>query len=192
MDKKKKVLVAIVISLVLIVIATGVGVKATSKPSFCTTCHEIKPAYTSWETSNHKIYGATCLDCHADSGEINLIKRKISSLKEIYIHLSNTPDPMDIKGNVPNSRCLECHSGKQGKEHAGRDVTKFTDTKGKIHNDKNLKCASCHIQSIHGDKSNTNKVAIVASDKCVACHTSEEKVAQMSTPLPPASSAGQG
>ena len=192
MERKKKLLITIAVSFLLIVVAAGVGVKATSNPTFCITCHEIKPAYASWDSSPHKGYGATCLDCHADPGELNLIKRKVSSIKEIYIHLSNTPDPVEIKGNVPNNRCLECHSGISGKEHAGRDVTKFNGASGKLHNDKNLQCSSCHIQSIHGTKNTTEKPRIVASDKCEACHTDESKIAAMSTPLPPPSSAGQG
>ena len=189
MGKKKKLLLVILVSLVLIVILAGVGINITSKPSFCANCHQIKPAVASWEASFHGKIAVSCLDCHAGQGEAQIIKRKIASVKELAIQLTGAPSPYEIKGDVPNERCLACHSGQSGAKKAGKDVTKLAGAVGDIHKNSKLQCAGCHIQSAHGTQ-NDYKLTIVESDKCVACHTDENKIAAMSKPPEPVANTG--
>lgn len=173
MSKKKLVLAALAI-IILLVIAFSVSATNTkSDPAFV----------ASFAQSPHKSFGATCQDCHPDQGGF------VNSLKAATSKLFGSAKNKDI---VPNSQCLNCHSGKSGIKLAGKDVTKFSGDIGKIHSNTKLKCADCHIQSTHGDKNITYKLAIVESDKCLACHVDEGKIATMSTPLPPATTAGQG
>lgn len=149
MEKKKALTIFIPLSLLVIVILVGVGVKFTSRPAFCANCHEIKPAVTAYENSAHKEFGVTCLNCHADKGELNVIKRKVASVGELYTHLTNAPNPSEIKGNVPGTRCLNCHSGKEDAPVKGTDITKFTGQLADIHSSADIRCAGCHMDTFH-------------------------------------------
>lgn len=95
----------------------------TSSPQFCSTCHEIKPAYESWLTSSHHYneYGvvARCMDCHLPSTE-NLWQffygKTIHGAKDIAVHfLSTTPynrekNRQKAYKNIENVNCMKCHS----------------------------------------------------------------------------------
>lgn len=64
----KKFILGIGTSLVVFIVLFQIGYVATSGPTFCAKCHEVKDYTTSWETSAHS--KVTCLECHQPRGEL--------------------------------------------------------------------------------------------------------------------------
>lgn len=67
---RPKVLLGVLAALVVVgAAAGGVLLQASKKPSFCASCHIIKPYYQSWKegsllAARHAGAGVACLDCH--------------------------------------------------------------------------------------------------------------------------------
>ncbi|SJZ57929.1 NapC/NirT family cytochrome c [Selenihalanaerobacter shriftii] len=144
-------------------------IKYTERPEFCTSCHEIQPAYNSWSTSTHD--GVNCMECHADPGTLGLLKRKLFATKEIYKHITGQTE--NIEGEVPGERCLECH------EEIGelKEIDQLNIPHQK-HLDANVECAACHENVVHGSAGYRRPGMKVCSkchdvynpNKCTKCH----------------------
>lgn len=110
----------------------------TEKPSFCATCHEMKPYYAAWSVGGHK--DVACVACHVDPGTVANAKHKVAALKEVYDHVAGDPRFPRGDSSVPDSRCLACHtslpavtkSGFQHSLHIGQST-----------------CVSCHATAGH-------------------------------------------
>ena len=70
----KIVLIAIALA-VLGVVAGAVAIPLTNAPTFCATCHTIKPSYDSWVKSSHK--DVTCVACHVRPTMEGFIQDKV-------------------------------------------------------------------------------------------------------------------
>ena len=110
----------------------------TSTPQFCSTCHEIRPAFMAWKTSTHvnNAQGivADCMDCHlpAPHDTIDFFYSKtMHGLKDVVSHFTGGDERYDravmrqrIYDTLENSQCMKCHRnilnlpGKRG-GHAG-------------------------------------------------------------------------
>jgi len=68
---KNRIGIICITGFIIFIIFTYSAVEITSTPSFCGTCHEIKPAIESWKASDHSMKDgkirATCQDCHIGS-----------------------------------------------------------------------------------------------------------------------------
>lgn len=127
--------VLLVAVLVVAFIATA---NATDNASFCTTCHEMTPFYNAWTDGPHA--GVACVDCHVDEGVTNRVTHKFEALSEVYSHFVNEPlFPMG-KTEVPDRRCLTCHTEPIDPGIAGFDHE--THRSGRP-------CASCHADVGH-------------------------------------------
>lgn len=116
----KRVIVASGLALVLLILIVGT-MEATSTPNFCATCHQIKPAVSAWAENPHK--GVACLKCHADPGTLGYVKRKVGGLKEVYLQLTDSYDPNNIKARLNTATCIECHSGKNKAYPKAKNIT---------------------------------------------------------------------
>ncbi|WP_434512000.1 cytochrome c3 family protein [Desulfitobacterium sp. AusDCA] len=126
------------------VFATGAALKLTSTPQFCSSCHEMKPEYTTWQQTSHS--KIACVQCHIEPGAVNLVKHKLNSMTQLYEHLTGkVPNPITMSETIKNDVCEQCHS-------TMRQVTASGDII--IPHDKHLKqgisCIACHAGVVHG------------------------------------------
>ncbi len=123
---------------------TGVALKVTSTPQFCSSCHEMTPEVATWQVSSHS--KVSCVACHIEPGVKSLVTHKISALTQLYKHITRTvPDPIVMPHPIKNEACIECHS-------MARKVT----TSGDIliphdkHLEQGIACVACHAGVAHG------------------------------------------
>jgi hypothetical protein len=130
---------ALIIAAVLALSSGAVAaVNYTSKPAFCTTCHEMKPYYQAWSAGPHK--GVSCISCHVDPGAVAQTSHKVVALKEVYDHVATSPKFPSGKTDVPNARCLACH----------KDLPAVTSSGFKhAEHVKQATCVSCHPDAGH-------------------------------------------
>jgi len=95
--------------LAVVVLGAVAGTAYTSKPAFCTSCHEMTPYYAAWNEGAHA--GVDCVDCHVDSGLKAEVSHKFVALKEVYNHFTSEPKFPGAVSDVPDSRCIACHDG---------------------------------------------------------------------------------
>ena len=85
-----------------------IGYIATSGPSFCATCHEVKHYVTSWQTAVHK--NVNCLGCHQPSGELGKFHAKARGLNYVFQHFSGDYS-IPTRAVMSDHNCIECHLG---------------------------------------------------------------------------------
>jgi len=164
------------------VIALGVfsygAIEFTSRPGFCYSCHEMRPAWDNWKESVHA--EVTCYDCHMPPGFINVLLHKPESIKELYLHFTvyNKPGAPPIKAHKRepvNEACSRCHSLNRTMAFGGG-----LHVPHQLHIDQGLSCPRCHARVVHGEeKDRKPRMEIClechdgkkAPDKCGVCHT---------------------
>lgn len=135
----------------------------TSTPSFCASCHEIKPAVEAWRTSSHasnsKGFTARCMDCHLPPPEQTVyffFSKAKHGLKDFWGHYFGEPYDSAkrreiVYSTMDNSNCLKCHqnilyiASKRGAMLAHRDAIYGDGGKGKS-------CFLCHRDLVHKQK----------------------------------------
>ncbi|WP_075858745.1 NapC/NirT family cytochrome c [Carboxydothermus pertinax] len=156
---KKKLLLTLVIAGIILLSALGIGIHETSKPTFCNTCHSMKPYVAAWKTSAHA--KTDCMACHRDPGLVGLVKVKLGGLKQVAIELSSKPEPEEIKGkaDVPNRRCQSCHDLNK---LPGPTAITFSH---ELHaGKKGIQCVTCHGDLVHGEPKT------LKMQNCLDCH----------------------
>ncbi|TDB36953.1 MAG: hypothetical protein D9V44_10655 [Actinobacteria bacterium] len=109
--RRKPAITAVIVVLALGAL-TGGAVAATnytSRPGFCTSCHEMEPYYVAWNEGAHA--GISCVSCHVEPGLKSEVAHKVVALKEVYNHFTTDPKFPGAVTDIPDSRCLACHSG---------------------------------------------------------------------------------
>jgi cytochrome c-type protein NapC len=129
----------------IVVFGGGYGViNLTNSPSFCSSCHEMAPEYSTYTASAHN--NISCVQCHVKPGFTNMITHKMKSLKEVYYHVTGVPKQIvqTEEEAISNENCLQCHS-------KNRLVTASGDLKvnHKGHIEKDIPCISCHAGVVH-------------------------------------------
>ncbi|HEY2421545.1 MAG TPA: NapC/NirT family cytochrome c [Neobacillus sp.] len=129
----------------IVVFGGGYGVLSfTNSPSFCSSCHEMAPEYSTYTASAHN--QISCVQCHIKPGTINMLTHKMKSLKEVYYHVTGVPKQIvqTEEEAVSNENCLQCHS-------KNRLVTASGDLKvnHKGHIEKGIPCITCHAGVVH-------------------------------------------
>lgn len=81
---------------------------ATSTPSFCKSCHEIKPIVLSWEQSPHD--EVHCFACHESRRPAGFIESKARGLSYLFTQYSQE-NPVPSKPIVYENKCISCHVG---------------------------------------------------------------------------------
>jgi nitrate/TMAO reductase-like tetraheme cytochrome c subunit len=128
-----------------VVFGGGYGVLSfTNSPSFCSSCHEMAPEYSTYTASAHN--QISCVQCHIKPGFTNMITHKMKSMKEVYYHVTGVPEQIvqTEEEAVSNENCLKCHS-------KNRLVTASGDLKvnHKGHIEKDIPCITCHAGVVH-------------------------------------------
>ena len=156
-NSRRKLLIIISGSAVLLLFLIVIAMELTSRPSFCASCHEIKPLVTAWAVNPHK--DVQCLDCHADPGLTGYVTRKIGGLRELYLHQTQSNPVLKASINVEN--CIQCHTGKRNYPNAKNISLSSGALAPKVSHEGVLKaqtsCLACHRTVAHGD---LNKLGI--------------------------------
>lgn len=142
-------------------IGINTAVDYSSTPEFCVShCHEMMPAYQSWELSAHGTnkHGikVACIDCHLPSKDdyfTYLTAKAYTGGKDTLLHFFG--DEYDIEKNIdkvsdhlPNERCLKCHNNLLG--GTGSAAAKMAH-KSVLNSDSDskMKCIKCHSNVAH-------------------------------------------
>jgi nitrate/TMAO reductase-like tetraheme cytochrome c subunit len=148
--------------IVVIIIAAFITAHFTSASSFCNSCHEMNPYYTSWQASAHST--AQCRDCHIPPGFVHYLETKLYSFREIYVHLSGSPKaPLAVTRHIPNSSCFRCHPNPPA--DANPPTVVFTHARH-----SRLDCISCHVRLVHRTVNPPVYQNPVAMASCFKCH----------------------
>ncbi len=145
-----------------ILLGGAVAIPLTNKPTFCASCHTIKPAYEAWTKSTHK--EVTCVDCHVRPGVQGFIEDKVlAGLEDVAITFFGTPtEAHDLQSHVSSEVCISCHRAVlRVSEVSARDLPERVSNVGLImshrqHMDafsqrsKGEGCTTCHARVVHG------------------------------------------
>jgi nitrate/TMAO reductase-like tetraheme cytochrome c subunit len=154
----------------IVIFGGGYGVIAfTNSPTFCSSCHEMAPEYTTFTASAHS--EISCVQCHIKPGFINMMTHKVISLKEVYHHVMGIPEQIVQTEHeaVSDENCLQCHS-KNRLVTASKDL--IVNHKGHI--EEGVPCISCHAGVVHA-----KIVARGINTEEVRGHWSEDVAEQM-------------
>lgn len=132
----------------------------TSTPEFCSSCHEINPAFEEWKTSTHVNNGqgfvADCMDCHLPAPQNTLdffYAKTMHGLKDIIIHFSGQPYDrkamaIQARASIKNDQCMKCH----------RNLLYIPNSRGAMLAHRSLvyalpgqekRCMDCHANLVH-------------------------------------------
>lgn len=162
MSSKSKPL-AIGMVIILVMAVGGIAaIPLTNEPSFCASCHTIRPSYDSWVTSSHQ--GVTCVACHVRPGVQGFLEDKVfAGIKDVLITFFGTPtEPYNLEAHVDSSVCVSCHRAiLRISEIAIRDLPPPVQNVGLImHHRRHMEafakqakgegCTTCHGRVVHG------------------------------------------
>ena len=193
----------------LFVLGSAGSIYYTSRPQFCSTCHNIRPYYRSWSESKHRNVG--CLTCHTAPGIVPYVKRKLLAVSEVAQYVTRTFEPRP-RSRIVDASCIraECHPVEKLAQpvpikvaRPDATVMEFTfshEKHLKKIGDKQLRCVSCHLQitqdahfqvragvcflcHLRGSTLNGAKAPqLVAKDKaCTVCHAAPVGTLRLAT-----------
>ena len=157
-----KSLPLIMATLLVLALGGAAAIPLTDQPTFCASCHTIKPSYDSWTRSSHK--DVTCVDCHVRPGLSGFMQDKVfAGLEDVAITFFGTPtEPHNLQSHVYSSVCLGCHRAiLRVTEVSTRDLPTPVKEVGLImdhreHMEAFTKrgqgegCTTCHSRVVHG------------------------------------------
>lgn len=115
---------------------------ATSVPSFCGACHEVKPYYASWKESPHK--DVPCLYCHEYRGFLGKVHSKARGLNYTYQQWTGQYTII-TKAWIAEQNCIACHLGDYWNypeaPRMGKDQYAYIK--------QNRSCLECHRETGH-------------------------------------------
>jgi cytochrome c-type protein NapC/trimethylamine-N-oxide reductase cytochrome c-type subunit TorC len=134
----------------------------TSTPGFCSSCHEIVPAYNAWKTSSHRNnpqgIQANCMDCHLPPPENTIdffYTKTLHGAKDVFFHFLHGPEGYDraenrrkAYENMENENCMKCH----------RNIIHIPEKRGAMLAHRQViyggqrKCVDCHNKLVHVDR----------------------------------------
>jgi nitrate/TMAO reductase-like tetraheme cytochrome c subunit len=107
------VLVATIVNLLVVAVATYRGASYMDSPQFCgQSCHVMHPEYTAYKVSAHS--HVDCVECHIGAGAKSYFQAKVNGTKQLVeVSLNRYPTP--IESPVRNLRpareiCEACHT----------------------------------------------------------------------------------
>lgn len=165
---------AIVLGVVVIALAVNVPVRATSTSSYCSSCHQMKNAKTTWAHSPHS--RVSCVACHVPPGLVASFgwrAREWVNIWATYLHMGS----VSAKQQVPtNANCTSCHN-------LARLGATSTDIRmpHQLHATlPKLRCIDCHDKVSHGAPGQATTVSmaicsmchaqVIAQNQCTFCH----------------------
>lgn len=105
----------------------------SQNPRNCITCHEMKPAFYTWQKTTHN--QLNCTVCH-----------QVSITKFRYKHKNGYPQPVKLKEDISSQVCLQCHD-------KNKSITPPKDLiiPHQLHMQKGLDCIDCHNNIAHAN-----------------------------------------
>jgi len=150
---------AIGLGLVFVVVAA----QLSSTPTFCGTCHIMKPYYQSWKHSKHS--RIACVDCHIAPGITSEVRKKYEALSMVVKYFTATygTNPW---AEVEDAACLRCHERRllEGRELFHNVLFDHRPHLTETRRGLKLRCTSCHSQIVQGSH------IAVTSSTCALCH----------------------
>ena len=160
--------------------------RGVESPSFCgVVCHNMKPAYQSWQSSTH--HGVRCQECHSEPGFGGFIKGTvIAAIRESYQYLTQDYGEEPMVLDIADENCLResCHKLRllKGETKFKRVVFDHEKHMEPMPEGKELGCTSCHSQMVVGDHMTVTEsvcfichfkhnVAHPTPSSCPSCHT---------------------
>jgi len=107
------VLVATIVNLLVVAMATYRGAAYMDSPQFCgQSCHVMHPEYTAYKISPHS--HVACAECHIGSGAGSYVRAKVNGTKqliEVAFNRYPTPIPSPVQNLRPAREiCEACHT----------------------------------------------------------------------------------
>jgi len=143
-----------------------VSAELTSRSSFCSVCHYMKPFYESWKISSHN--QIECQICHYPPGLRSKFRAKIEGLLQVGRYWTKLYLKSKPWAEIPDEACLRpgCHD-KRLLEGEVKFKTVIFDHKihfEDLRRGKKLRCTSCHSQIVQGEH------ITVTESTCFICH----------------------
>ena len=168
MEKRKYKYLLLAIFLFLIILPFGMEY-ATSRPSFCGSCHIMTNYHATWEQSKHR--DVDCVDCHYAPGEQHTLAAKFNGLAQLFSYLAMPDATVRKRAHIDDESCMtsKCHPLVPDFTEKKINFTKKVSYVHQTHFDKKIEgqelhCATCHQHS------STNKHFEVQKEACFLCH----------------------
>lgn len=161
--------VAAVTGLVGLLIGAAGVVRYSETPSFCASCHIMRPYVDSWKSSSHK--DVACIECHYPPDKKGALWKKYQGLSQVAKYVTRTYSSKPF-AEVDDASCLRsgCHSTRllEGPLTTPHGI-KFNHRDHLVgpRRDRQLRCASCHSQMVVG------RHIEVTYETCYLCHFRE-------------------
>ena len=162
----------VVLVLFLIGLPSGYAfMEYSTKPQFCSSCHNMVPYVKSWEESSHGRAGVNCIDCHFEPGVLETLEGKFKASTQLVKYITATEGSKPW-AQVSDASCMRsgCHNTRllDGKVEfkIGRTSIPFDHTPHltEMRREKKLRCTSCHSQIVQGQH------LTVTASTCLLCH----------------------
>ncbi|HEX9562385.1 MAG TPA: NapC/NirT family cytochrome c [Gemmatimonadaceae bacterium] len=154
-----------ILVVILVSVATIGMVEFSSSPTFCQTCHNMKPYYESWKQSSHN--DVSCIECHIAPGIKGEAMGKLQAMNQLVKYVTRTYG-LKPWAEVEDVSCMRsgCHSERKVEGLVDFNGVTFDHTEhlGELRRDKQLRCTSCHSQIVQGEH-----IAVTVST-CILCH----------------------
>jgi nitrate/TMAO reductase-like tetraheme cytochrome c subunit len=154
-----------ILGVILAAVGTVGVVEFSSSPTFCQTCHNMKPYYESWKHSSHN--EVSCIECHIAPGIKGEAMGKIQALNQLVKYVTRTYG-LKPWAEVEDASCMRsgCHSERKVEGLVDFNGVQFDHTEhlGELRREKQLRCTSCHSQIVQGEH-----IAVTVST-CILCH----------------------
>ncbi len=145
--------------------------KYSTSPSFCKSCHIMKPYYNAWKESKHS--HVACVDCHYPPGmSKTVLWKKFQAVSQVAKYVTRTYSSKPF-AEIEDASCLRsgCHSTRllKGRVISAKGI-KFdhSDHIMKEKKGRNLRCSTCHSQIVVG------RHVEVTYDSCYLCHFKDQ------------------
>lgn len=163
----KRLVFALLLTLVILVGLMAVTLEVTSTPKFCNTCHNMKPYYSSWQKSTHS--HVTCTDCHFPPGIQNKLKGKFTALSMLVNYFTGVYKRNKPWAEISDESCMRsgCHVTRTltGKVNYKKNISfDHAHHLKDLRRGKKLRCTSCHSQIVQG------RHMSVTEGTCFLCH----------------------
>lgn len=152
-------------------VAMGTAMEVSSQPTFCGSCHIMKPYYESWAESSHR--NVACVECHIPPGVTAELRKKYEALSMVARYFTGTygTNPWT---EIDDASCLRCHQRRllSGRELFGDVLFDHSAHLSGMRRGKTLRCTSCHSQIVQG-----SHIAVTAST-CILCHFKDQQAGE--------------
>ena len=173
MKSKKSKLILLAVVLFLVILPFGMEY-ATSRPSFCGSCHIMGGYHTSWEQSKHR--NVDCVDCHYAPGEQHTLAAKFNGLAQLFSYLATPGAGVRKRAHIDDASCMtsKCHPLVPDFTEKKINFTEKVSYVHQTHFDKKIEgqelhCATCHQHS------SAKKHFEVRKEACFLCHFKNTK-----------------